>query len=182
MGGRLIFSRRVAAGAGAAGVPFASTALLGLLLLDISVKTDLLGRGFLVLAVSDVAAAVSTATCEWGPARDQAVLPLTVVHHGVLGVRSRSRRHGLHPPNAAICQPDLDAARVVPACQNVGDDALHGAACWLVGLEHDVDACAGNNLPYCGHGRMSPSVHFVRVSVSLCVGDPARNGRRVEGV
>lgn len=85
------------------------------------------------------------------------------------GGRRDSRRHGLHSPYPPVREPHLDASRVVPPCQDVTDDALHGAARWLVGLEHDVDASTGNHLSYCGHWRVPPSIHVVNVLVSKCV-------------
>lgn len=68
---------------------------------------------------------------------------------------------------------------MVASRQDIADDALDGAACWLVGFEHDVDAGAGDHLAYCGYWRMPPSIHLVNVLVFM--GEPlARNERRVE--
>ena len=88
IGGQLIFG----SGAVVAASRFASAALLWLLLLDIGIETDLLRRGVLVLAVSDVAAAISPATSEWAGRRGVAVLLLAVMARGCLGPSSKAAR------------------------------------------------------------------------------------------
>lgn len=84
IGGQLIFG----SGAVVAAAPFASAALFRLLLFDIGIETDLLRRGILVLAISDVAAAISPATFEWTGRGDVAVLLLAVMARGCLGPSS----------------------------------------------------------------------------------------------
>lgn len=63
---------------------------------------------------------------------------------------------------------------MVPARQDIADDALHGATRWLVGFEHDIDSRTRNHFTYCGNGGMPPSVHVGYVG--LCVVNPARTG------
>lgn len=79
-GGQLIWG----SGGVVAAVAFAPASPFRPRLLDIGIKTDLLRGDVLVLAVSDVAAAVSPATSERAAWRGLAVLPLTVMDRGFL--------------------------------------------------------------------------------------------------
>jgi len=73
------------------------------------------------------------------------VLGLGGIAWGFAGAR---HGHALDAPDPAVREADLDAARVVSPCQELGDDAGDGAAGRLVLLHNYVDARSGEDV--CG--------------------------------